>query len=66
MTEHIHRVREVTESVEVPEGYKVCPSCGGKGMLSDYDRGYRSVVHNPRASAKRPCARCLGAGMVKA
>lgn len=66
MGETIRRtvVRNVvtTEEVEVPDDHEVCPGCDGRGMLSAYDRGHRSLAHSPRLAAKEECIGCGGQG----
>jgi DnaJ-class molecular chaperone len=54
-----------TETIEVPEGHKVCDYCDGKGMTSEYDRGARSLAHSPRMASKEECFACHGRGFVE-
>lgn len=60
----IIRHRIITEPVEIPEGHLVCSHCKGAGMLSKYDEGFKSLVHNPDLAVKRPCDTCNALGYV--
>ncbi len=62
--EIIHRVVENYAEVIVPEGQTTCPRCKGKGKMSKYDEGVRSLVHEPGLAALRTCWRCDGYGFV--
>jgi len=61
----IYRNTFTVQAVEVPEGYKVCEFCEGKGMVSKYDMGWRSLVHDEDLAALRPCLFCQGKGYVR-
>lgn len=52
----------VLRDVELPEGHEVCSVCEGRGMLSKYDRGWRSLVHSAELAALRSCDGCGGRG----
>lgn len=58
-------MREHYEPVPIPEGYVACPHCGGKGNLTAYERGYRSLVHDPKGDVLEACFGCFGAGFVR-
>lgn len=63
MTE-IHRKVITYKSFKIPEGKVVCPHCGGAGMMSKYDEGWRSIVRSRELAALRTCWRCAGLGWV--
>lgn len=58
----ITRFRIIQESIEVPEGNIICGRCGGKALVSKYDEGVKTLVHDPELDLKRPCSKCLGVG----
>jgi DnaJ-class molecular chaperone len=60
----INRYKESYEEVEVPDGFKVCQTCKGKGAMSKYDRGWTSFVHSPELAAMERCWICNGQGFV--
>jgi hypothetical protein len=60
----IHRVKIVTEEVEVPDGYMVCPHCKGKGRLTKYDQGWTTFMPDPSFAAPEECYVCRGLGFV--
>lgn len=63
MTKILHN-KVVLEEVEIPEGHVVCPNCSGKGLLSKYDEGWTSIVHDPVLAALQECIRCNGKGHI--
>jgi hypothetical protein len=58
----ITRLKLTTEVVEIPEGEHVCSVCRGRGMMSKYDEGWRSLVHSDELAALRTCWACAGLG----
>ena len=58
------KLTEEFEEITVPQGYIVCDMCKGRGMMSDYDMGWSSLVHSPELAAKKPCMGCGGEGYV--
>jgi len=53
-----------TVEVDVPDGMRPCPSCEGKGLLSRYDEGWTSFIHDPELAALRQCVVCAGSGLL--
>lgn len=53
-----------SETVTIPAGHKVCPRCKGRGLMSKYDEGWRSVVYSARLAAKKACIVCQARGYV--
>lgn len=60
----IRRYKLILETIEVPEGHLVCSNCKGAAMLSKYDEGIKSLVHDPDLAVKRKCPTCNGLGYV--
>jgi DnaJ-class molecular chaperone len=54
------------EDVEIPEGCVTCPSCEGKGNMTAYERGTRSLVYCPEFDIPTTCFTCFGDCYVKA
>lgn len=64
--EPIYRRRVIDEEIEIPEGNKICTWCKGRGMISKYDEGWRSVVHSEELAALKECFVCNALGYVRA
>lgn len=62
----IYRHRVITEEIKIPKEDVSCPICKGAGMMSKYDEGWTSFIHDPELAAKRTCWRCAGLGHVPA
>lgn len=62
MAESILRYEVVAREVEIPDGFEVCTVCEGRGMVSKYDLGWRSVVHSEELATRRRCVGCQGRG----
>lgn len=62
--ERIVRTEIVTKEVTVPEGHVVCRLCKGKGRMSKYDQGWRSIVYDSDMDAPAICYVCNGLGYV--
>jgi hypothetical protein len=60
----IYRRKISYEELKIPEGYKICTYCKGKGLLSKYDMGWSSVVHDPELAALEECYACGGSGVI--
>jgi hypothetical protein len=56
---------ESCEEVAIPESMVVCYRCKGKGSMSQYDEGYRSPTHSPKAVAQIACFVRDGLGYIK-
>jgi hypothetical protein len=52
------------ETIDIPDGFVVCPMCKGKGMLSKYDQGVKSLVHDASLAALEECHWCKGQGYI--